>query len=284
MQNRCTYNYQPIILIGAGRSGTKVIRDVIGTHPDIDIVPFDVNYIWKIGQQQDHDELLPQDLSDKMRCRIISQFSKQIGKAPILLEKTVSNCLRIPYVLKVFPDAKLIHLTRDGRDVVESVMRQWGEVREVSYFFKKLKTFPIRYAFSYLMDYITNWIKLGLGKQATEDYIWGVRYPGYQEDLRSKSTLEICAIQWRSCVEASLQQLGKLDKSQWMQIRYEDLMSDPKQSLEKIGQFISVDTQQFDISRIRPTYVGRHKKVFDEAQMEKLMNIIRPSLEKLNYG
>ena len=149
-----TYDYQPLILVGAGRSGTKILRDVLSTHPDIDSVPFDVNYIWTIGNSKATDDLLtPDRLNTTNRSRIIQLFTKQSKGAPFLLEKTVSNTLRLPFVLKVFPEAKFIHLIRDGRDVTESVSRQWGETREISYFFKKLKTFPLRYAFRYLMGY-----------------------------------------------------------------------------------------------------------------------------------
>ena len=284
MAVKAAYDFQPLILVGAGRSGTKILRDVLATHPDIDCVPFDVNYIWTIGNTKaDHDQLSPNSLAEADRQRIIQLLAKQSQGAPFLLEKTVSNTLRLPFVLKVFPEARFIHLIRDGRDVTESVSRQWGETREISYFFKKLKTFPLRYAFSYLMGYGYNWIKHSLGKSTPEDYIWGVRYPGYLQDLKEKTTLEVCATQWVACVETCLEQLTDVDPNRQVEVRYEALMLDPQKQLQRIADFIGVDGQ-FESSRFNSKNIGKHKAAFSKEQMESLHPILFPTLTKLNYN
>lgn len=277
------YNYQPVILIGAGRSGTKIIRDVIGRHEEIAVVPFDVNYIWTIGQSRNDDALLPDELSEDNRTVILKQFNKMAKDAPFLLEKTVSNCLRIPFVLKVFPNAKILHLVRDGRDVVESVVRQWGEVREAGYFLKKIKTFPLRYSLNYLMDYVTNWVKHAFGGKGNQDYIWGVKYPGYQADLKKLSTLEVCAKQWKVCVETSIDQLDAIDPSRILEIRYENLVNDPYPEFQSIAEHLGVNPQGFGVEKLNSNSVGKHKGVFNPEQLNKVMSIIGPTLNKLNY-
>jgi len=282
--NQENYSYQPIILIGAGRSGTKIIRDVLGSHPEIDIVPFDVNYIWRIGLKQAlNDAIQPSQLTDENRKRIVKQFNKMSVGSKYLLEKTVSNSLRIPYVLKVFPNAKFIHLIRDGRDVTESVLRQWGEVREMSYIFKKLKTFPIRYAFSYLFEYGLNWLKFGLFNKGDDHYIWGVKYPGYREDLESKSTLEVCAKQWKVCVETSTAQLNKLLKERVLNIKYEEIVTDPDITLSLIGQFIGLENAVFDSKKLNPKNIGKYKTAFSEEQLQLVTSTIGPTLTQHNY-
>lgn len=279
------YSFKPVIMIGAGRSGTKIIRDVIASHPMIDAVPFDVNYIWKIGNQDvEHDKLEPHHLSDKIRETIISQFIKQSNGSPFLLGKTVSNTLRIPFVQKVFPDALFIHLVRDGCDVVESVVRQWGEVREISYFFKKLKTFPLRYALSYLIEYASNWLKFGLRNQGNKDYIWGVKYPGYQEDLKSMSREEICAKQWKICVETSLRQFENVEPARILFFKYEEFVVSPEEHLKSVAEFLSLEEKSaFDYSELDPSYIGKFKTSFSNEERNKLFEILRPTLTKLNY-
>ncbi|MGW8780877.1 sulfotransferase [Streptomyces sp. NPDC055796] len=44
---------------------------------------------------------------------------------PRLLEKTPENCLRLPFLLRLFPDATVVHLHRDPRDTVASMVRAW---------------------------------------------------------------------------------------------------------------------------------------------------------------
>lgn len=284
VKNPLKYNYQPIILIGAGRSGTKIIRDVIGKHPDIAVVPYDVNYIWTIGQRSDHDALPAESLTDSTRNIIIKQFNKLSDSAPMLLEKTVSNCLRIPYVLKVFPDALFLHLVRDGRDVVESVHRQWGEVREVSYVMKKLKTFPLRHSLNYLMEYGTNWLKHGLGGKGKQDYIWGVKYPGYQKDLDTMTTLEVCAKQWKVCVETSAEQLKLVEASRLLEIRYEDLVSEPTTQFAAIAKHLKIEAVSFGLDKLNDKNIGKHKTAFNKEQLDSVLAIIGPTLSKLNYN
>src|SRR4051812_20775701 len=41
--------FQPVIVIGAARSGTKLLRDSLATHADVARVPYDVNYVWRFG-------------------------------------------------------------------------------------------------------------------------------------------------------------------------------------------------------------------------------------------
>ena len=278
------YPYQPLILIGAGRSGTKILRDVLGSHDEIDVVPFDVNYIWTLGQPKtSHDALSSDNLTEGSRRKILSQFGKLSKGAPLLLEKTVSNTLRLPYVIKIFPDAKFIHLIRDGRDVTESVSRQWGESRELSYFFKKLKTFPVRYAFSYLMDYGLNWLRHRLGMKSKENYIWGVKYPGYDTDLATKSVLEVCATQWRVCVETSLRQFEQISQDRQLEVRYEDIMTNPTKTLARVAHFIGVDPDGFSSSRFSPRHIGKHKTALSKVELSQIMQILTPTLTKLNY-
>ena len=284
MTNKTLYNYQPIILIGAGRSGTKIIRDVLGSHTDIDIIPFDVNYIWRIGLKQAQDDSIePNQLTLSNRKRIIGQFNKLSKGSKFLLEKTVSNSLRVPYVLKVFPNARFIHLIRDGRDVTESVLRQWGEVREMSYILKKLKTFPIWYAFSYLLEYGINWLSFRLGKKGKDHYIWGVKYPGYKKDLDNLSKLEVCAKQWKVCVETSERQLEALPHESVLKVKYEDLVTHPDKFLPIIGEFIGLDNTLFDAKRLNPGNIHKYKSAFNPSQLKKVNNIIGQTLTQLNY-
>ncbi len=284
MTKQKLYSYQPIILIGAGRSGTKIIRDVLGSHSDIDIVPFDVNYIWRIGlKQAQNDSIKPDQLTPTNRKRIIQQFNKLSKGSKFLLEKTVSNSLRIPYVLKIFPNARFIHLVRDGRDVTESVLRQWGEVREMSYVLKKLKTFPIRYAFSYLLEYGINWLSFRLGKKGKEHYIWGVKYPGYKKDLDSMSNLEVCAKQWKICVETSEKQLKQVPREHVLKVKYEDLVTHPDKFLPLIGDFIGLENTIFDAKRLNPKNIHKYKSAFSPTQLEQVTNIIGQTLTQHNY-
>lgn len=128
---------RPIIILGAARSGTTMLRTLLGYHPAIAVVPYEVNHIWRYGNERaSHDELDPGKLNNRIVEYIHRQFvklSKPVQDQRIL-EKTCANTLRPDYVLSVFPDCQIIHIVRDGRDVAASARIRWSAPPE-SYFY-----------------------------------------------------------------------------------------------------------------------------------------------------
>ena len=72
------YQYQPIILIVAPRSGTKLVRDLVAEHPDVDRVPYDIDYVWRLGNEAvPHEELSVDLLTPQIRQRILRRFESR---------------------------------------------------------------------------------------------------------------------------------------------------------------------------------------------------------------
>jgi hypothetical protein len=277
--------YKPLILIGAARSGTKILRDTLAKHTEIDVVPYDINYIWRIGNSECEDDVLDPDKTDlESLVKIKKKISKFSNGNLFLIEKTVSNAIRIPFVLKVFPDAKFIHLVRDGRDVVGSVIRQWGERREISYFLKKIIHFPIIESYVYLKQYIRNWFKIMFSGKTDNTYIWGVRYKGFMSDLAGKEKIEVCALQWKHCVEKSLQDLDALDDERIIKVKYEEFVMNPQKETDRIFEFIGLNgLNKSDLIGISNENISTYKNHLNQNEIDRTMAIIEPLLRKLNY-
>ena len=159
-----------VILIGAARSGTKFLRSLLGVDAKVGEVPYDVNYIWRYGNEAYPDDALPVSLAaPRIKAYIRRLLSKQasMGTArSILVEKTVSNTLRIPFVREVFPEARFIHLIRSGRDVTESAMRMWLSPPDWRYLLQKARSFPVSnfgYAAWYLWNVVFGAVRSGRG-------------------------------------------------------------------------------------------------------------------------
>ena len=104
-------------------------------------------------------------------------------RAPIrLLEKTPENCLRLPFLQALFPDARVLFLTRDGRANVHSLLEGW---RHPVLFPGYRTPIPVtspgqtrgRWAFTLI--------------------------PGWR-DLVDRPLVEICARQWAACNAAAV--------------------------------------------------------------------------------
>jgi hypothetical protein len=207
--------------------------------------------------------------------------------APFLIEKTVSNCLRVPFVDAIFPNAKYMFLFRDGRDVVESAYRQWIAPPDWNYLLEKTRSFPILDAPGYALKYAASLIKKcgpGIQKTAT----WGPRYQGIDQDLATKDLIEVCAIQWSRSTEKAYSSLQTLDQSRAMQVTYEDFVNHPQPHLTRIADFLGVDPDPYCekeiIDNISTSNVGKGWRQLSPAQQELAINAIQNQLDLLGYG
>ena len=273
-------NIKPIIILGAGRSGTKFLRDTLLYSEEVCAVPYDINYIWRYGNEKlTHDELNPDLITPKIsqyiRNTILKLATKQKSDANVLLEKTVSNCLRVDFVNTIFPEAKFIHLIRDGRAVVESANRMWQTPPETRYLLKKLRYFPWK-NYKYAFNYIENIVK---GKYNSKGglKVWGPRYQGIQKDIETIDLIEVCAIQWKNCVLKSLDSLALIPKSRVLTIKYEDFVLSSK-CLEQVIEFIELENSQeiyknFQLN-IEKSNVNKWQNSMNASEIEILNNVL----------
>jgi len=159
----------------------------LATDEALQCVPYDVNYVWRTGNESlPHDELDPATLTPA-RERRIRRTLMSLAKLPPegdtakLIEKTVSNGLRVPFIDSVFPDARYLHLVRDGRSVVESSLRLWKAPPDTGGLKRKLSDLPFS-QYGYLFWFAANYLK-GRMKGRSGGEVWGPRYRGILEDL-----------------------------------------------------------------------------------------------------
>lgn len=221
----------PLILIGAARSGTKFLRDVISTDPSYSKVPYDVNYVWRMGSENlNHDEIDPSSVSKSKKRKIKTTLSRlgrlKVGSDKQLVEKTVGNTLRVPFVDSVFPKAKYLHIVRDGRAVIESSYRLWQAPPDKSNLFRKLIDLPIS-QYNYLFWFTSNYVT-GKLKGRSGGAVWGPRYDGILEDIESLDLFDVVTKQWKICVEKATEDLEKIESERVFTIHYEDLSNENK--------------------------------------------------------
>ena len=274
----------PVFLIGAARSGTKFLRDVLAVHPEVAAIPFDVNFIWRLGNEGvPHDELTPAHLNDALKQRLNQRLRKASGAKShqVLLEKTVSNGLRIPFIREVFPDAKFVHLLRDGRSVIESVHRVWDLPTSWAYKIRKLPYFPLT-NISYAKYLLSNALP---GKSTAR--IWGIRYSGIEKDLEDEGRLAVCAHQWDCCVERAMESLEDVPAENQITVRYEDLVQD-ETAIQGIASFMGLSDPAPLLNHYRSVVQtnlnSKWETVFTEAEKTMLQSIIGGTLGKLGYG
>src|SRR5688572_31535031 len=85
----------PVIILGAARSGTKLLRALVAATRCYVEVPFDVNYIWRYGNEScSHDALNPEHLTERTKRFVRERIGRCAGlpnSSMAFVEKTVSN-------------------------------------------------------------------------------------------------------------------------------------------------------------------------------------------------
>jgi hypothetical protein len=199
-------------IVGVGRSGTTMLRLMLDAHPDLAIPPethFVPDVIEAINDGADPAKVVevmqgarqwgdlhmePDEVRERLEAvsdwnagnalrAFYAIYGKRQGK-PRVGEKTPGYVRKMRLIEKAMPEARFIHVIRDGRDVALS---RWKRT-------------------------------LGEGKRAPATQV---------------------AEGWQRRIRRAQQQGRKL--GHYLELRYEDLVTDTEPNLRKIAEFIELD-------------------------------------------
>ena len=288
-----------ICIIGAGRSGTTILSNLLGLHPVF--YKFDEKrYIWMYGAYMcNHDIRKAEDVTPKIARHIKHYFQSNVpANKEAFIEKTPSNCFRVGFIKNIFPEAKFIHIVRDGRAVAYSSVQAYSGDRFVNpdqalagtrnvrqrlqYLLLRFPELVRRFRYldippSGLMPYVLHkGVEVGQVMFSSKPPVWGARYPGIYQDRLVYSLIELAGIQWRESVHTACYGLNRyVPDEQKIKIRYEDLLTNPKKILRSLFAFIGVSIQKELLLKIAD-------KVRRPHQIEWIHDLDPIDLERLN--
>lgn len=280
---------QPIIIIGAGRSGTNILRDSLCRLPGLSTWPCDeINYIWRHGNvTKKTDRFTASEARQEVKTFIKNEFDKfeRNGAAGLVVEKTCANSLKVPFINEIFTEAKYLFIIRDGFDVASSAKQRWTAPLEFNYILKKARFVPISDIPYYGSRYFINRIKKSFSKEKRLAF-WGPVYPGMVEDLKNDSLIEVCGKQWRECVETAYNDLISLAEGRVHFLKYDDFVTRPVDELMKVVDFLGLEFSQDELTSavgsVSSRSIGNYKKHLSHKEIELLRPIIEPALERVN--
>jgi len=293
---------KPIFVIGSPRSGTSVLYSILAQHNELcwfskstlkkfvsktylDFIylrrrVFDIRklkyplddfgprYFTTIEPPIELGYLWDEVFSGFWDCNIIE---KNIPKIFDLIKLTMKQnnknrflakfptlSIQIPSVLKVFPDAKFIHIIRDGRAVVQSMLKRSEE---------------------------------------SPNGFFGIPPRNYS-NMKEHDNITNHAIQWMDILDEIQKSSKNLSKQQFFEIKFEDLVSNPEEWLEKITKFCELNLYSYVYNKNGKIHnlEGKNSKSWEVLTMkkledpnlkyeidEKMEKIILPTLKKFNY-
>lgn len=290
-------------VVGAPRSGTTILGDVLGRHPEI-ASWHEPYFIWEYRlSRADDDRRDASDANDAVKRfvrREFEYFRSASGKA-VVLEKTPTNAFKIEFIRAIFPDAKWIHLYRDGRDVVSSLKQRYAR-REAIATRGQLRRFfaDVRYTLQrqpfWRHRFLAMWYELKRqdrlapyrarsGKDFARMVGFGPRFPGWWEYRQRYRDTEFMAWQWVKSEQSIAQGLQGVPDRDRIDVCYEQLVDDPQEELNKICEYLGVSTAPVGklASRIVGHNVTKWKQGLTARDLEGILPIIESTQAGLGY-
>lgn len=292
---------QDLVIIGAPRSGTNMLRDILTGVPGFATWPCDeINMVWRHGNRgHPSDELRSGHASPAVRTYVRRQFDKIRRKsgAEVVVEKTCANSLRVPFVRRCLPNARFLFITRDGVDAAASAVSRWDAPLDVRYTAAKARFVPPTDLPYYGARFIAARLRPDQGDGRSEPAVsrrgaanvpvrwWGPQTEDWRELATGRPLGEICMIQWQRCVEASMKALSQLPTEQVLHLSYEAFVAQPQAGLRDILTFIG-RPGAFDpgaVASVSTTSVGKGRERLSVAERARLVALGSKTLRALGY-
>lgn len=272
----------PVFVVGCSRSGTTITFETLAASGAFLSFGYEIPQFWNglhgprtNGWQS--EAAGADDARPAHRDAALRFFYQRLGAGQVL-DKTCINTLRIPYLQRLFPQAKFVFIHRDGRDNVSSMMDGWRHGRIDGGF--GLEKFFGRSPEPVAIN-------------GGEFHEWHFFLPPGWREYNRASLEEVCAFQWSSANRLALEARSGIPHSQWIELRYEDLFERPvemfRDLFERLG--LSFDAaMRARCANLQPTSIvkGAPKKEkwkeHNREAIERILPVIRPMMQRLGHG
>lgn len=299
----------PVFVIGVGRSGTNLVSAALAQDSRF-WNAYENRYIWSYRQSSlSHDRRRPEDADDRTKRYIRNFFHRLADRhGKTVIDKTPSNTLRVGFVHEVFPEARIVHLIRDGRDNALSRLYEWYGGRRVlrSTDSESLGVSSRSALFCQRLGHLGRLIQRGnLPLERWPVFLWdnlGIflanmitgqpvryaeRFPGMRDFLDAYGVLVTAAVQWREGVMHAVNEGRRLPDGIYLEVRYEDLLANGEQQWNRISKFLEVGIDnhclEYVKATVRPDNSNKWRREATKDALETLEPHIRATLEFLGY-
>ena len=284
----------PIIIVGAGRTGTTVFHRMLCEHPHLAWLPgrisarfpervelsrlvmkgLDYPVVGELLQRRikpgesypfwehhcrgfsaPYRDLVAADVTDRTKKHVPRTMARILTEKRNRLLLKITGWPRIGFLSEVFEEARFIHVMRDGRAVANSMLNV--------YFWQ--------------------------GWRGPQNWGWGELSPAQKDEWNEhdQSFVALAAIQWKILMDAMEKAKSTVSTERFMEIKYEDLCSDPVHQFQKVTHFCGLEwTSSFErqIRQYEPRNTNdKYKYDLTARQQSDLEEVLGEYLTRYGY-
>ena len=284
---------KPIIIVGSGRCGSTLFHRLFANHEQVmwlsgftlkfpdkpqwnrwavtamdnpllrslfggKIRPGESYRFWDryaYGFSEPCRDLVRGDVSARVKQQLRRAFGETLSARRHRLLLKITGWSRLGYLQEVFPDARFIHVMRDGRAVASSLLH----------------------------------VNFWRGWYGPQGWRAGLLSPEDQAIWESydRSFTALAALEWRIQMRAMDAARAQLDPSQFLEVKYEDFCEQPMASFERVMKFADLPPspgveRAVKEAKIRSTS-NRWRDDLAPAQQVILDDVLREDLRRYGY-
>ncbi len=226
---RARRHERPLIILAPPRSGSTLLFETLAWSPSLYSVGNEshrqfetIPTLSPLSNRHRSNRLDADDADPATVAALLANFDAALrdrdGRPPPahgsvrLLEKTPKNALRLPFLARVFPDARWLVLTRAVAPNLGSLLDGWESGRFVTY--PKLPDWPGPH--------------------------WSFALPQGWQAWRGCDVAEIVCRQYAAIVGQLAHDLRAIDPAQVLAVGYEDFIADPARVVARIAGFADI--------------------------------------------
>jgi len=287
-----------VFMLGTGRCGSSLVHEVLARHPEVGFVSNLDDRLAPLGLKGRGNSAIyrciPPRFTEKGRprfapseayrsldrhvspaisvpCRDLTgedatpwvaarlrRFFEDRARAqgkPVFLHK-FTGWPRAGFLSEVFPEARFVHVVRDGRAVANSLLQMpWWR-----------------------------------GYRGPAEWGWGEFPPDYAREWQAsgRSFAILAGLEWKLLMDAFELARDGIPPGQWLEMRYEDFVTDPRERTEDLLRFVGLTwTDAFERGfrqyRFRTTRAASFYRDLSPADVDGLTASLAPHLGRHGY-
>lgn len=238
-----------VFLVGSARSGTTLLSNVLDAGVGIDnFGEPPETFQSRFGLSVFDRRFLGLTSIDAIREELLESRLPLLNEGRIYVEKWPGNAFLVRELHSVFPNARFVHIVRDGRAVADSAFRRYGG--------------------EWLTGSLNIFTNLAMNREGFD------------------STLPMMArggLRWRLQVEAAIEAFDALPPESAYTLRYEDLQKSPEQTVEALFRFVGA---RYDAERVPEIRISERRpwEGWPDEDKEAFKRVAGDLMERMDYA